>query len=340
MTPLHRLSDILASYGVRPIKTEKISERMMRIYDLERVYALKRSDLTDETVRLWVHVYKMAKDHQLRSIIPVYVTMNGSLYQKVNGTIYYLTPWKETTVRKQQKHMKQVYKALGTIHAQTKFKRTISPKVTVTQFEAYQTNCETLFHRLESYVEQFELNTYMSPFEWLVCSHYHQLKHMLDMSLQSVDLLIDHFHSTNKWNICLCHGQLDLSHLIFSERVYLINWDHATYQNSIVDLSVFLKQIATDVYAQRETHMEAFEAYLQENMLNQSELHLLVVYLLDLHTYISLVERYNQQTSNNHSQVKQVMALEKHFRQLTFCFSFLEELLHMFDAESIDSTAD
>src|SRR5699024_10361634 len=87
VTPLHRLSDILASDGVRPIKTEKISERMMRIYDLERVYALKRSDLTDETVRLWVHVYKMAKDHQLRSIIPVYVTMNGSLYQKVNGTI-------------------------------------------------------------------------------------------------------------------------------------------------------------------------------------------------------------------------------------------------------------
>src|SRR5699024_6551737 len=146
------------------------------------------------------------------------------------------------------------------------------------------------------------------------------LKHMLDMSLQSVDLLIDHFHSTNKWNICLCHGQLDLSHLIFSERVYLINWDHATYQNSIVDLSVFLKHIATDVYAQLENHKEELETYLQENMLNQSELHFLVVYSLDLHTFISLEERYYQHTSNTLSLVKLVMALDIHFRHLTFGF--------------------
>ncbi|HEX6592985.1 MAG TPA: hypothetical protein VF095_00145 [Bacillota bacterium] len=335
---MEKLNNILAAYGVFATQLEVISERVVRVHDLYHQYALKRSHLTEKCVNRWLHVYHLSNHPHLSSIIPIYVTRDGKPYYKAGETVYYLMPWIESNREEveQREKLKQMYISLAQIHAQTKFQYPLSSEEIVTTFQNYKSLCEKLPQTLRSYVEQFEANPYMSPFEWLVCTHYHKMLHVFQMSLQCVQRFIDHhINKDNSWNVSLCHGQLDASHALFGDQIYFINWERSRYENSSLDLANFLKSRAVHVHECPQKHAELFEDYLRHHRLNESEIELLIMNVLDAHLYLTTVEQYVKQLSKQ-SLVQQVMELEQTFRQLTFGLEFSEHVLQFYASEFLD----
>src|SRR5699024_4918080 len=85
--------EVLKSYAIDPAYIEQITDRLFKVKDKERTYAVKRSQLTRQTVAMWEHVYHEANDKKIAAVLPVYLTKAGFLYITMRHTVYYLTPW-------------------------------------------------------------------------------------------------------------------------------------------------------------------------------------------------------------------------------------------------------
>lgn len=310
---METVKKVLTSYAVYPLKIEQITGALYRIEDGNRVYALKRSSLTSKSVSNWENVFHQVNAQHNMNILPVYLTKNRKLYEQNGDTIYYLTPW----VEGKRQSIERLYHCIGNVHAKTKRSRPIDVQSVEHSFHTYKSQCIERHKQLLTYVEQFEENKYLSPFELLVCTHYRDLESVFRKTHKRVDQFIQENHEETVWNYSLCHGDLRFTHFLNGDQTYLINWEKAKYENAIQDLVDFFK-CETMVYdAPAESFIKSFTTYMDANELTKQELYLLTAYLLDTADYIKLIEDYVEHTSLN-SMVYQIQSLQYSYRQLVF----------------------
>lgn len=313
------LKKVLNSYAIYPLAIEEVTERLFRVSDGQREYALKKSLLTKESLADWENVYHIAFSQNVAAILPVYLTKNGNLYMEMNQTIFYLTPWVETPDTEQYSQLiGNLYKNMGTVHAKTKQTQTISTERLIREFTTYKAFCEHTMNELFAFVEQFERNRFMSPFELLICTHYRDLEFALKEITKRIDQLIDEQEEEITWNVSLCHGHLRFSHTLGS---HVINWENAYYENAVMDLAAFFKQEVSYYDRPVDALMEKFSTYNHENKLNQNELHLLIIHLLNPTNYLKIVQQYDGNPYTD-TMVNRVRKLQHSHRQLLFGLQF------------------
>ncbi|GGJ84180.1 hypothetical protein GCM10007063_03370 [Lentibacillus kapialis] len=316
---------IIRAYGISPYYIKKVSERLYIVNDGQHSYALKQSKLTDHTIQDWQLVYHQAYAHNLSAILPVYLTEQSGLYVKMEGLYYYLTPWIGDKAPGYEQVATNIYKMLGDVHAETKQSISINTEPIIQDFKRYQKYCAECQNKLLSFVEIFEQNRFMSPFEWQVCTHYHMLVKVLDALNQLIERLKDELAHEQKWDYSLLHGNPDLSHCVHGHNTYLINWEDAAYDNAVLDLSTLLKRQAQYDGADSEHLAELFKVYKNKNQLSASEQYLLSIYLMDPAEYITLIEQYVSNTGQR-EMVKRVQLLQRAFRRLEFGFRWSEQI--------------
>lgn len=310
-------------YDIYPDAMDPVTERLYWIRDGQHEYALKQSSVRNETLADWENVYHRANKHGLRAILPVYLTKDSSLSTLQNQHYYYLTPWIPANSYDQQQQIKELYDCIGRVHAKTKQSQIINTANITKHFMDYQKNCLAIQNRLLKYVELFERNRFMSPFELLVCTHY-QLLDRVFLELNShIDQLLQEMETEMEWSYSLCHGNLDISHVLHQNHSYLTNWEKAKYENVTVDLSTFLiNQAQYDRYSSDHL-LHLFSIYTSHNTLTKSEVHVLAIHLLDPHHYIQLIQQYNEKKST-HSMLDQTRSLQYAMNQLTFGLRWAE----------------
>src|SRR5699024_8858073 len=210
----------------------QITNNVYQINDGLNYYAFKKSSLNEEQLSMWKHVYKQTYEKKLTSVLPIYLTISSNLYVPYNKQIYYLSPW----INDKQINIDQIYQSLGQLHAQTKSKQLIKVDEVKEKFLHFKHTCQNYQRKLLSYVETFEQNRYMSPLELQVCTHYRDLEFALNKIKERIDQLINNEREEINWNIHLCHGSVDFSHILQKEQTFMINWEKATYQNATTDL--------------------------------------------------------------------------------------------------------
>ncbi|UJL44977.1 hypothetical protein KFZ58_11135 [Virgibacillus sp. NKC19-16] len=313
------LKKVLNSYTVYPLAIEEVTERLFRVSDGQREYALKMSLLSKESLVDFENVYHTAFSKNISTILPVYLTKNGNLYMEMDQTIFYLTPWIETpNTEKNSQLIEHLYKNMGTVHAKTKQTQSISTERLIHEFTTYKAFCEHTSKEFLAFVEQFEKNRFMSPFELLVCTHYRDLEFALKEITKRIEQLIDEQEEETTWNFSLCHGNLRFSHTLGG---HVINWENAYYENAVMDLAAFFKQEVSHYDRPRVALMEQFSTYNHENELNQNEWHLLIIYLLNPTNYLKIVQQYVGDPSTD-TMVNRVRKLQHAHRQLLFGLQF------------------
>src|SRR5699024_11674907 len=100
-------------------------------------YALKRIILTNNDVTNWKNVFQQVNAQNITNVIPVYLTKQRKLYEKVNDAIYYLTPW----IAGNRQSIERLYHCIGNVHAKTKQSRPIDVQSHVQSVHTYNNHC-------------------------------------------------------------------------------------------------------------------------------------------------------------------------------------------------------
>ncbi|MFB4166620.1 hypothetical protein [Virgibacillus sp. JSM 102003] len=321
---IHKIS---GEYGIYPYKIERISKRLFRISDGNHYYALKQSLLNENNLDLWEYVYHQAYSQNITSILPVYLTKQSRLYVQYDQSYYYLTPWLTSNKLDHQQIINNLYNAIGEVHGKTKRTQLIEANTVVNTFNEYQKNCAELYRRQLYYVELFEKNRFMSPFELLVCTQFRMMDNVLSTLNSCIERFISEIQNDQEWNYSLCHGNLDLTHILLHNDSYIINWERANYDNAIADLSILFKYLVRNYDQSSSQLTDSFSVYTSKNILKKSELYLLAIYLLNPFPYINQIQDYIDNPSND-TMINQVKRLQYSARQMLFglkWFEFIEE---------------
>lgn len=329
---METIRKILASYGIHPLEIEKVSDNVFRIEDAQQAYALKRSGLTKESIPLWENTLHQANAQNL-NVLPVYLTRQRSLAAEMDHTLYYLTPW----IQSEEPNIGLLYHSLGSIHAKTKQYHHFDQEKVEEQFHTYKNHCKAMQEKLFRYVEQYEKNRYMSPFELLVCMQYRDLEYACGECLRLIDLFLEEQSQQTVWSYSLCHGNLQLSHVLHANSTYLINWEKAHYSNPLDDLvHLFAHDIGT-YDAPEKSFIDQFSVYMNENELTKTELYLLTIHLLDPTEYMTIVE--NCEVASE-TMVKKVQALQHAYRRVVFGLRWADYVRKTYDEIVLDDLED
>ncbi|WP_077327244.1 phosphotransferase [Virgibacillus siamensis] len=325
---MENIEKAAGAFNLFPVKMEQITDRVYQIDTGQHQYAIKRSSLGKKAKALPVfeEVYRRAAKHTITSILPVYLTRHAGLYTEQNGQIYYVTPWISDDVNNNEQVIQSIYKSIADTHAKTKKVSHMDTSPVIEKFANYQKRCAAKQNKLLESVELFEQRRYMSPLELQVCTHFH----ILNDAFAELDRKIGDFNfelgATNKWNVCLCHGNLKSSHILHGDEPYLINWEKASINNAITDLVVFFKHQLCHWYQTSDKLMEHFSVYASRNSLNQAEINLLSLQMLDPQRYITTLDAYLR--GSDDTMTSRTIQLESALRQIKFglyCSKYLEE---------------
>ncbi|HLS60547.1 MAG TPA: hypothetical protein VK044_05400 [Virgibacillus sp.] len=315
------IKKVIRSYGIASQEVIQVTESLYKVNTHQQNYALKKSRLTSETRSAWENVYHEAHAKQLTSVLPLYLTKTGSLYQEENNVIYYLSPW----LTGEQATIEQAYRTIGQLHAKTKQEQTMPTEQVVEQFARYQEGCQHLQKDQLTYIKEIEMERYMSPFQLQYCTHFRDVELVFKKLLESIDRFNDEITDMSTWNYSLCHGNLQFSHFFHSGQISIINWEKAHYANPILDLVLFFKNEAIHYDTTNAMLLDLFTTYLEENDLKPIERSLLLIYLLDPTEYVSIVKQHVESRSNA-TMIHQVKDLQIAYRKLLFGLAFFERL--------------
>lgn len=336
---LENVRRILESYHVFPVDIEKVTERLYHIQGNKQKYALKQSNLQEEKVPLWLDIYHTAHAQNIQHILPVYVNQKGELFTKDGEDIYYLTPWIETS--HQHPSIGKVYQHLGYIHAKTRKTLQLNEKELEQareNFLVYKKQIMELRKKLLAHVENFESKHFMSPVELLVCTQYRDLVQVFLIVEKRLNQYLESLEELTEWQVCLCHGNVKDSHVIHGNQMYFINWEKATYNHPIIDLTVIWKHKTLYHDTEEAPLLEQLKLYTDENKLENHELTLLALYLLDPSDYISAIDAYVEDKSS-YSMMELVVKLQRYHRQLMFGIRFSLFVEEEFEMVPLDESS-
>ncbi|GAB3797168.1 hypothetical protein [Virgibacillus kimchii] len=328
---------VLAAYNIYPLHIEQITENVYKVSDGNRDYALKRSILNNEhEARIWKHVYEQAYHQNLNSVLPVYLTAKGELYAIQNQHIYYLSPWlEEAVVQKDKKTIEQFYRTIAYIHARTRQVQTAETSEFLPGFREYRSYCDHVQQSLLGFVEQFEKNRFMSPFELSVCTHFRDVEYSLMEMKRRIEQLMEIEEDTIPWSISLCHCNLEFSHMLKTRQLHLINWENVRYDNPTRDLVSFYKNEMKNYYAPTDEAIDLFKNYMNENELTKIELYILTIHLLDPTPYLTIVQNYTERKSGE-SMMHQTKILQQTYRQILFGLKWSRYVENEYDTLDLD----
>lgn len=335
---LEKIRRILETYRVYPIDIDKITERLYRIKGNNQSYALKKSCLKEQTLPFWLDIYRTAEQHNIMNILPIYLTESGDLFSKDHDDIYYLTPWVESNQRTHS--IEKIYQNIGYIHAKSRRVSEITKENRQNSRENFLVYKQQSFDQRKSlvkYVEQFESQHFMSPVELLVCTQYRDLVQVFYGLDKRLNQYIDYLDDMKDWKLALCHGRLKDSHVLHGNQFYIINWEQASFQHPVVDLTRLLKNKTLHYDTDKRLLLDKFKIYLEENKLDIPDLALLSIYLLDPSEYLRTIDEYVEAKSDL-SMIDHVIRLQRYHRQLLFGLQFSEFVEEEFEMVDFDES--
>ncbi|WP_026906342.1 phosphotransferase [Paucisalibacillus globulus] len=335
---MENIRRVLESYHVYPVDINKVTERLFYIKGNNQSYALKKASIHDEKLPLWLEVYRTAQTQNLQNILPVYLNPSGNLYSMDGNDIYYLTPWIESTNRTQS--IDKIYQNIGYIHAKTRKVQSISKEMQDSSRESfliYKNNMLELRKNLLKYVEHFEAQHFMSPVELLVCTQYRDLVQVFYILERRLNQYLDALEELTEWKVSLCHGKLKDSHVLHGNQFYFTNWENASYEHPILDLTTIIQDKTLYHDTDKRLLLDKLKVYTDENKLESHELTLLTIYLLNPSNYLSTIESYVEARLEK-STIDYVIKLQRYHRQLVFGVAFSEFIEEEFEMVPLDES--
>ena len=328
------LKEVLEHYSIYPLEIEKVTNRLFRVHDGMRDYALKRSYLNENNIESWVSIYHVASERNISEILPVYVTKDGSLYQKHEHFYYYLSPWVDIPRNMDINYqIESTMQTLALIHKKTKQTERIKIDKMKKDFEGFQSFNRNIPDGLKENIVHFESRRYMSPFELIACSQYKAVVHASELLQNKMNAIFEQEEDSISWSKSLCHGKLEPSHC---RGGYLLNWEEASFDHPSTDIANYFQHITGHYDQPIEEMKQAFKLYRKTNHLTVKEIHLLTINLLNPAHYIRVVQNFTEQRTKK-SMLEQTRELQHQFRRLQFGMNWVDFIQEEYETINVDT---
>ncbi|MDY0396885.1 hypothetical protein ACFSMW_15180 [Virgibacillus halophilus] len=305
----------LAGYNLVYNHVEPIGNRLYKISTDAGDFALKKSRLTPATVQIWEQVFRQAYHTGIHTVLPVYLNKDGQLFTLVQDDIYYVQPWLE--MNENVHDTRRVLEELAQMHVKTEQKVQLKTEKMKNSLQKYLKFCRKCKEKMEAYITVFENQRYMSPFELLACTQYHQVRASMEVNDSILEDLLEHLDETINWQSSLSHGKLLPEHIYCGKYVYFLNWESASFDSPVADLSVYFGEVSQHYHPDPHSFLEGFAAYMERNELDIVQCQMLLIHLLNPNDYFQLIRSYVDKTSCL-SMTSKVQELQHLARPLLF----------------------
>lgn len=162
-------------------------------------------------------------------------------YNDVDDNYDILEYFPDLSVNKEQK-INDYIKILAFLHQKTSVLREIDLDTIKEKYESLTkeiVNLRNYYHNLNNIIDK---EMFLSPSMYLLVRNISLIYKILD----KIEILLNELYEKNKdiksIRVSLLHNNVDLDHLINNNRLYLISWDHAYFNNVVYELNNFYRK--------------------------------------------------------------------------------------------------
>ncbi|SEU08676.1 spore coat protein YsxE [Salinibacillus kushneri] len=307
-----KINQVLRHYGMYPYQGEKVTKKVAKVFTGNKHIAVKQSK-NSSLPQIFSMVYQIAKEQNLSSIAPLYITEEGKPYIEGSHHFYYVVPWFDTKEESSlTSSINPLFGELGYIHQKTSYTREIDTNQLSEWTENQKKKTKQNFFQFESWISFFESKHYMSPTALLICHSYRMIREVSKLIEYWYDEWLVQIEKEKGMKYALCHGNLSPSHFIYtSNGVVFINWEQAFYGNPSRDMSILLSAIGRQHDAPLDSLMEGLPIYFKNAGCTKSDMALLALHLLNLEKFLRDVQRYVNKP-NHFIEVEWIQIFQRH----------------------------
>lgn len=189
-------------------------------------------------------------------------------------------------------------KLIALLHQKTSYKREIDLDEIKEKYERINNQINYLRNYYLKLNEDIEHELFFSPSSYLLVRNISLIYRVLDISEKLLNDTYNEIKNEKSIRISLLHNNPDLSHLIISDKDYLISWDKAYFDNPIWELEKIYRK-----YYQEMDLIDLLNIYESIYKLTSSERKILLINL-SIPRELQLTKDTFSDTQNINSELK------------------------------------
>lgn len=313
---LKKLAPILKNnYGIDPYFVES-SGNIHKIYSNKGGFILKKID-PHQGIDFIKYVQTLYQKGFNR-IVPIYPTVDGRYAVLDNQELYYLMPWLPNEEKEERtERQKQLFRELARLHTISVKEIPVKKEERTEHFEKTIQELDREEEFLLDAIETCERKIYMSPFELMFCTYYHDLNQALKFSKRKLEEWYEATKDLEKVRVAVNHGKLSNDHFVYNEKGYgyFINFENAHIGLPSHDVLPFLAKSLRGYPKQAEEIVEYIYMYFKYFPFKDDEMALFLSYFAHPGTVMKTAERFFQEGKNRNER-KAVQKLQRDYWQL------------------------
>ena len=225
-----KLRDILITHQIHPKSYQK-KKNVYIVSDGSKVYVIKLN-----TNNYDIYKYLLSRDF-------LYFPNN---YSDIDDDYDLMEFIDDLLVTREQKINDYVH-VLAILHYKTSYKREIDLDEIKEKYEGITnrlTYLQNYYHNLNNMIDK---ESFLSPAMYLLVRNISLIYKILEKSLISLNKIYSNVKNEKSIRVSLIHNNIDLSHLINNNHIYLISWDKARFDIPIYELEVFFRKYYRDI---------------------------------------------------------------------------------------------
>ncbi len=315
MLSLQRITSILENYQIKPHYVEQMG-KVQKIHSSKGDFILKKID-PHHGIDFIKYVQTLYQKGYNR-IVPIYPTIDGRIAVLDNQELYYLMPFLPDEEKGERSdRQQQLFRELARLHSISAKEINIDKEERTKHFENMIIQMDQEEEFLLSLLETFERKVYMSPFELMYCTYYHDFNQALSFSRKRLEEWYEKTKEQDKVRVVVIHGKFSNDHFLLDEKGYgyFINFERAQVGPPTHDLLPYLAKSLRGWPKKHEDLVEWLYTYFKYFPFKEEELQLFLSYIAHPGAAIKTAERFFKE-GNKKNELKAVQSLQKDYWNL------------------------
>lgn len=192
-----------------------------------------------------------------------------------NQDSYEISPYIEDMDVPIEQRIEDLIYLTSILHVKTTFYKNVDTDYIKEIYEEQVKKQEYLYQYYLSLQDMIETEVYMSPSHYLLIRNISKFYRCIRRSKDYIDKWYDLVKDSKKMRYVMTHGNLDKSHLIENQNIYLVSWDKARINSPVFDLVTLyrLNQDKIDL-------LDLLDIYQTKYELKEDEKYLLFSFIL------------------------------------------------------------
>lgn len=193
---------------------------------------------------------------------------------------------------------------VANLHYKTAYYKDVTEDTFKEIYENIKSNIDYLNELYDGYFDDIFKEVYQSPSKYLFIRNYSKIKANLNFCQNELDNWYSLVKENKKTRVSVIHNNLRLNHYLKNTNEYLISWDNAKIDTSILDLVKLYKNEYFDLNFEN-----IIKNYLNINRLNDDELKLFLI-LISLPPEIKFIDNEFDSCLNIRKQLDYIYKTE------------------------------